>query len=333
MRIKLVFDEELELFCQPLAGSSDVPPTPAGIRSHGADLHWAALGSNDELLARCSVWWTNTPSLYAHRVGLVGHYAATDAESSSVLLDHALRDLARQGATIAIGPMDGSTWRRYRFVIDRGTESPFLLEPNQPAEWVDYFKHAGFRPLARYFSSLNPEIARSGPNLDAVTARLNKRGIHFRPLDMNHFDDDLRAIHRLSLVAFEKNFLYTPIAEPEFLQMYSAIRPLMRPELTLMAWHEDRLIGFGFAIADALRPKQGLPDDTLIVKTVAVDPAYFGRGIGTVLTDLCQQAGSRLGYRRGILALTYEKNVSLRIASRYGEVMRTYALFSRRLNG
>ena len=35
----------------------------------------------------------------------------------------------------AVGPLDGSTWRRYRLVTERGVEPPFFMEPDNPDDW------------------------------------------------------------------------------------------------------------------------------------------------------------------------------------------------------
>ena len=36
---------------------------------------------------------------------------------------------------MAVGPMDGSTWRRYRFITERGAEPAFFLETYNPDVW------------------------------------------------------------------------------------------------------------------------------------------------------------------------------------------------------
>src|SRR5438874_698109 len=111
-------------------------------RSH-ADAHWILDGSNG-VEAHCSLWWSNTPCLSGQRVGIIGHYAAYDADAAMHMLHLACKELARQGCTLAVGPMDGSTNRRYRLVTERGTEPPFFLEPDNADDWPDHFTSSGF---------------------------------------------------------------------------------------------------------------------------------------------------------------------------------------------
>src|ERR1043166_31608 len=94
---------------------------------HAVDAHREVADATGRVVARCSLWWRRTPSLARHRVGLIGHYAASLPEAAGVLLERACGELASVGCTLAVGPMDGSSWRRYRFVTRFGTEPPFFL--------------------------------------------------------------------------------------------------------------------------------------------------------------------------------------------------------------
>src|SRR5512134_3810448 len=108
---------------------------PATLRRDAPDEHWLLPGERGALRARCSLWWTRTPALLGHRVGLIGHYAAPAAAPGAGLLDRACHELAARGCSVAVGPMDGSAWRRYRLITERGTEPTFFLEPDNPDDW------------------------------------------------------------------------------------------------------------------------------------------------------------------------------------------------------
>jgi GNAT superfamily N-acetyltransferase len=97
-----------------------------------------------------------------------------------------------------------------------------------------------------------------------------------------------------------------------------------------MAEQAGRLIGFMFAVPDALEARRG-GSGTVIMKTLAVDPSAAGKGLGGVLFDLAQRSARDLGFRRAIHALIHDANVSGRISGRYARTIRRYALFSRKL--
>jgi GNAT superfamily N-acetyltransferase len=227
--------------------------------------------------------------------------------------------------------MDGNTWRRYRLITERGQEPPFFLEPDNPDDWPDHFRSAGFSPLARYVSALNDDLSVADPRVPEATKRLNADAVQIRPIDLSRFEDELKAVHELSVEAFADNFLYTPITQQEFLSMYAPVRPHLRSQLILLAEKDSRLIGFMFGVPDVMQAKRGQPITTAIAKSMAVRPGRSGAGLGSVLMDSFQQEARSLGFTRVIHALMHEDNRSLKISARFGKPIRQYTLFIREL--
>ena len=297
------------------------------------DRHLLVVDVEGRLCARASCWWRETPALPDSRVGLVGHYAAAAADAAATLLAAATARLAAEGCTIAVGPMDGSTWRRYRFVIERGPEPPFFLEPDNADAAPGQFEAAGFRPIATYISALNADLGRDEPGLDDLRQRFATNGIVIRPFAPGAAETELRRIFELSLETFRHNFLYTPIAEAEFLEMNRRLLPVIRPELVLLAFRADRLIGFLFALPDVLESGRSVTPRTIVIKTVAVAAGRANAGLGRLLVGLAHREARRLGFGRAIHALMHEDNVSRNISRRSATTMRRYALYGRRLGG
>jgi len=283
------------------------------------------------LAARCSLWWTDVPALDDERLGVIGHYGAVDSTAAVPLLDAACGLLAEQGCTRAVGPMDGNTWQRYRLVVERGTEPPFLLEPDNPPEWPAHFADAGFSPLAHYLSALNDDLGRRDPRAAAVADRLAETGVTVRTLDPARFDEELARIHRVAVTSFQKAFLYTPLSETAFAAQYRAIQKLVRPELVLLAEREGDPVGFAFSVPDALEVARGAPSRTVIFKTLAILPDRAYSGLGSFLADRTHESARELGYTRVIHALIHESNHSRAMSQRTGRTIRRYTLFSRAL--
>lgn len=310
---------DLERFCAlPWLGEL----TPENVRMHNSDV-LLTLGAAGKLAGRASLWWSQVPPYPGERIGLIGHYAADDARSAAEILSAACAELARHGCTLVIGPMDGSTWRRYRLLTGRGEEAPFFLEPDNPDDWPLHFQAQGFTPLATYYSSVNEDIRRSWPQ--------RATGFTIRSLDSARVDEELHLLWEMSTRAFAENFLYTPIEEAEFRTMYLKLLPLVRPELVLIAERDKNLAGFCFAIPDMLQARRGVPIDTFIVKTLAVLPEYQGQGLGTLLIARANEAAARLGIRRSIHALMHADNPSRKIGKGFLRDFRRYTLFARRL--
>ncbi len=314
-----------------LPDSSDVARLPpADFAADRADAHIALLDGKC-LAARCSLWWTSPPPHPAERLGIVGHYAARDAAAGRALLEAACATLSARGCTLAVGPMDGNTWRRYRFVTERNGEPPFFLEPDNPDDWPDQFCEGGFTEFARYRSTLNERLERDDPDAVAIARRLAGRGVVIRTLAERRIDEELRRLYRTAMSAFCRAPLYQPFDEAEFRAQYSRLVPLVRPELVLIAEYDGETVGFLFAIPDWAQHRREGRTDTLIIKTVAVVPGRKHAGLGRVLAWDCERRAAASGFRRSIHALMAEPGTSLNISRGYARTMRRYTLFGRRL--
>lgn len=304
---------------------------PAELEAHAPDAHWAVVASDGTVKARCSLWWMYVPHYTNQRVGVIGHFDTTDTSATTRLLTHACEQLAARGATIAIGPMDGNTWRKYRLVTERGSEPPFFLEPDNPDTWPRCFTDAGFAPLATYTSALNTALVGEDPRVARGLERMNSIGVRIRQLDPSRFDEELDRIYEISSVSFRDNFLYTPIAKNEFISMYRKIQPYVQAELVLIAERDGKPVGFLFGIPDMAQAQRGAKIDTFIVKTVAVVPDSGCTGLGSLLVAQSQLIAHQLGYRRAIHALMHETNRSQNISRHYAQTMRRYTLFAKPL--
>jgi GNAT superfamily N-acetyltransferase len=316
---------------QRLVKINTFPPSSDEVTCDDADAHWAVLDASGALAARCSLWWTKVASHHTHRLGMVGHYAARDAASAHSLLTHACTVLAGQGCSLAVGPMDGNTWRRYRFVTDRGTEPSFFMEPDNPDHWPSHFIEQGFSAFARYRSSLNQQLARVDPHAEALARRLEAAGVAIRPLDPAKPAEELDRIYTVSVASFGRGLLYTPLRRNEFVAQYERVLPRVRPDLVLLAEAKGRPVGFVFAVPDWLQADRGQPIDTIVIKTVAVLPERAYGGLGRVLAWHCERLAARCGYTRSIHALMHDRSMSWNISREYARTIRRYTLFARPL--
>ena len=303
--------------------------TSADVSAQRPDATWLAL-ADDTIVARASAWWSAAPKLPGESVGAVGHFAASSADAAKLVLDAACEALRARGATLAIGPMDGNTWRRYRLVIDAGSEPPFFLEPTNPPEWPRWFAHAGWRVHSEYVSSVNDDLSRVDAAGPAKVKAIAARGVTMRELRLDDYDAELRRIYSVARVSFAGAYLYTPLDEDEFVAQYAAARPAVVPSLVTVAEHDGLTVGFCFCIPDVNERLRGQPITTAILKTFAVLPGYSG--LGGALADRTHAEARRLGFTRVIHALMHVSNDRSRaLSKRIAHEIRRYALFERRV--
>ena len=310
-----------------------LPAFEAGnLRRHAPDSHWVLLDEEGMIAGRCSLWWKSVPHHPGHRLGLVGHYATDTAEAAQLLLNQACEELKANRCTLAVGPMDGNTWRHYRFVTESNGAPPFFLEPAQPPDWPRQFTRHGFEPLATYFSAVDERLEQeTDEQAGRAAARVDRLGVALRPIRMDRFETELRAIHAVVTASFQGGFLYQPLSEAEFVAEYLPIRPYVRPELVLLAEHGGRVVGFVFAVPDVLQARAGQSIDTAIIKTLAILPERALAGLGSHLVATTRRSARALGFRRLIHALMHESSKSRGISARYATLFRRYTLFAQAL--
>jgi ribosomal protein S18 acetylase RimI-like enzyme len=257
------------------------------------------------------------------RSGLIGHYAAHEREAGISLLEAAIARLRESRVARVLGPMNGSTWARYRLAMSPMPEAPpFLGEPVNPGGYIEQFSAAGLAPVAHYASTVGP-LTGDEPAREAERAeRVAGRGVRIAPLRLASFRDELDDLHAFSQRAFADNPYFSPVGVEAFVAIYAPMERVLVPELVLLARDAAGALG-GYVL--------GYPDPSgpgrLVIKTLAVDPGMRSIGLGTHLTHLVRRAAHERGLRQAIHALMHITNDSTRIATDGMQLFRRYALF------
>ena len=326
--IRLNADEPMPVF----AAGGVAPLDPVERVRHAPDRHVIVAGDDGTLRARASCWWTATPAIAGERVGLVGHYAAADDESAAAVLHDSCAALAQAGCSLAIGPMDGNTWRRYRWVIERGAAPPFFLEPDNPDSAPAEFVAAGFEVLATYTSAATEDLSQEDPRLTCrgdtshSTGRAHQAARRRTALTPSSAPSiDCRSRRSATTTSTRRS------KKPSSWNRTRVCCPMSIRSSCSLAERGSALVGYLFGVPDVLQRLRGEPVTTFIVKTVAVARGHGVSGLGSVLVGLAQSRAHGRGYTRAIHALMHESNVSRNISRRYARTIRRYALFSRRL--
>lgn len=261
--------------------------------------------------------WRQAPAWDGRRTAALGEFICETAEAGARVLEVAVEQLRAEGFEAVVGPMNGDTWGTHRLVIESDGRPPFLLEPSNPAHYPEAFERAGWSIISRYASA-------EGPLPDSAASDVSPPGFRLEPFDLDRADAELAELHRVSLAAFTRGFLYQPLSLEAFVAQYRPVLPRLDPELVVMARDEaGALQGFLFAIPDLADPS---PDRAVILKTYA----SLKPGLGSSLARRLYARASARGYRRVIHALMHDDNLSARHSARLGAaVFRRYALWGK----
>lgn len=258
--------------------------------------------------------------------GQLGFFEAeNNLDAVKFLFDEVKKYAKSKGFDYLIGPINGSTWKKYRVTLP-SNNPPFLLDNYNKPYYAELFEKCGFETIANYTSSICQNLDRDYSRLDKFSSIFEKKGVKIRKFDQNNFERDIRKIYDVSVKSFVNNFLYTPIEFDDFYKMYEPVKAFLNPEWVLLAENEkDEPIGFIFGFDNLYsRDKK-----SLIIKTLAQIPDYKYRGVGSYLVEFVHKKAHLAGYDNIIHALMHENNVSANILS--GEIYHRYKLYGVKL--
>lgn len=269
----------------------------------------------DKILARAGL-------IYANNRAQIGFFEAiNDINAVRFLFDEIKKYASQKGYDYLIGPINGSTWKKYRVTLP-SNNPPFLLDNYNKPYYAELFEQCGFETIANYTSSVCRNLDRDYSRLDKFEKIFEQKGVKIRKFDPNNFERDIRKIYEVSIKSFVNNFLYTPIEFEEFFKMYEPVKSFLNPEWVLIAENEQNdALAFIFGFDNLYNRRE----KSLIIKTLAQIPDYKYRGIGSYLTEYMHKKAKDAEYDNIIHALMHENNVSANILS--GELYHEYKLY------
>jgi len=284
---------------------------------------------SNEVVGRMAVY--HNPELHypdPHNKTLcIGAYESIDdASVTKALLDKATAIAQEQECTYIIGPMEGSTWYGYRFNVE-GEAARFTMEPLHKAYYPALFEAAGMETIGAYVSQLDDNIIKTTEQLQAGALPEQFNGLHFRHINMEAFEEELERIGSFCLEAFKENFLYTPLAVADFVQLYLPYKSAFKKELVYIAETQNGDID---AILFCMPNYNDPTGSSFIVKTVARKKDSSYRGTGRYMSRLVYEEAHKLNYTKAIHALIYDTNFSKGMSKDFeGKDYKRYALYGR----
>ena len=289
---------------------------------------WVVI-ENDSVLARVVAY--ENPAIpqeigenATKKVLLLGNYECINALDVSQELFKAVWKFATtKGYGKVIGPMSGSTWDNYRFKITGNR--PFLGEAINREYYAQQWISAGFSVAASYHSFMDRDVLFEASALLMREKELMEKGVCFKPIDVNDYENALRKIYEFNALAFSQNEFFTPIALEDFVTKYQKIKSLIDPFWVEMVEAPDgQLVGYLLAYEDKFDPQ----NQTVVLKTVARLSGRDYRGLGLVLARRLNEKAIQRNKKQVIHAYMHQKNPSLHCSETMnGNAFATYQLF------
>lgn len=263
-----------------------------------------------------------------HPIGILGFFESDQNEEiSRQLLEAACQWLKEQGINYVVGPMNFNTWNQYRFITEQGEDPSFLFEPQHKSYYPKLWEAAGFTSKFTYYSGARSDFATLLPYTKPAYEAALKKGFNIRTFDTSRFEEEMRAIHAITIKIFENNLGFIPLSFEEYRYIYEPISKLFDPSLTHFIEKDGQVIGYSYSMADRLFPEQ----KRVILKTMGLLPEWQGQHLGAALAHAQHTEMQHQGFEEIIYALIADGNAISKMEYPGARIIRRYTLYEKKL--
>ncbi len=184
-------------------------------------------------------------------IGHWGMFEALDGVAAAALIAQAEEWLRGEGMTRSMGPISLSIWDEPGLLISGFEQPPMVMMGHHLAAyqgWIDGAGYAKAKDLLTYEVDIRPPA-------EGVMARLAAAGernprIVLRPVDKSNFERDSAIILNLLNDAWSDNWGYVPLTPDEIAYAGKKLKPIIFPEMVLIAEIDGEPVAFMLTIPD-----------------------------------------------------------------------------------
>jgi hypothetical protein len=195
----------------------------------------------------------NYVEFHQERVGFFGFFESIDdREVTEALLSRVQGWVKERGMEKIIGPMNPSTNDECGLLVNGFDAPPCLMMPYNPRYYPSLLEGIGLKKKMDLYAYLLEESSFLFDRLDRITERLRKREpqLHIRPINLRHFDEELKIVKEIYNQAWSKNWGFVPLTDEEINLLAKELKPLVVSDLVLFADWGDEPVGFSVSLPD-----------------------------------------------------------------------------------
>jgi GNAT superfamily N-acetyltransferase len=288
---------------------------------------------------------------HGDHVGFYGFFeSVNDQAVANALFDTAVQWLRAKGFDTMRGPMSPSVNDECGLLVHGFDTPPALMMPHNPPYYVDLTERAGLTKAMDLLVYQSTSTEMPERLVRAVTLVAQRKGITLRALDMKRFGAEIEIIKRLYNRAWEKNWGFVPLTDPEFDHLAKQLKPVVVPELICFAEANGDTIGFAAALPDLNVALKKNPSGRLFpgilkilwharkitrlrILLLGVLPQYRSTGVDALMYHWIWEKGVGKGYSWGEAGWILENNAAMNnAATRLGfRHYKTYRVYDKRL--
>jgi GNAT superfamily N-acetyltransferase len=289
------------------------------------------------------------------RTGFFGFFEClADCAVARELLDTAAKWLKTRDIEIMRGPMNPSTNYECGFLLEGFDSPPMVMMTYTPAYYLDYMERCGMttaRNLYAYITVIRDVAA--GARLERLAAAVKARvpGLTVRPANMRQFPQEVEAVQEIYNSAWNHNWGFVPMTAAETGALAKRLKPLIVPELMIMAEVNGKPAAFFVAVPDynqvlgklngALGPV-GIAKflwysrkiNAIRVMAMGVSAEFRKKGIEGLLYLESFKAAVQKGYERAEFSWILEDNILMQRGCELmgGKLYKKYRIYEKKIS-
>jgi hypothetical protein len=286
---------------------------------------------------------------HQEKVGFFGFFESTvNAEVAEILLSRVEAWLKEHGMERMIGPMNPSTNDECGLLVEGFDTSPCLMMPYNPRYYPSLLESFGLKKAMDLYAYWVEDSPFFHDRLTRIAEKMRKREpqLQVRPIDLRHFDEELKVVKEIYNHAWSKNWGFVPLTEEEIDDLAKNLKPLVVPDLILFAYWGEEPIGFSVSLPDYnevlkhLNGKVGLLGGLKFlyysrkirkvrVMLLGVKHAFQKKGVEGLLYFETFRRGTQKGYFQAECSWILEKNLLMQhgIEAMGGKRYKTYRIY------
>jgi GNAT superfamily N-acetyltransferase len=300
-----------------------------------ADAEFFLAACNGEVVGRIgAIVNYNHNKEHNENIGFFGFFECINDQSvANALFDKAKEYLVSHDVKAIRGPVNPSINDEVGLLIEGFDLSPTILMTYNPPYYIGLIEKYGFQKVKDLYAyDLNQDEVYS-EKFNRVAELVKKRdSLTFRSLNMKDFDNEVKLVKKIYNGAWVYNWGAVPMTDEEFDALAADLKPVVVPDLVIIAEKQGGPIGFALSLPDinvALKyNKSGMLLTGLyhmytkkkLIKRVriivlGVLPEYKSTGAASVLFYETAVRARSLGYYYGEASWILEDNVMMNRAA------------------
>ncbi|HDH50933.1 MAG TPA: N-acetyltransferase [Nitrospirae bacterium] len=281
------------------------------------------------------------------KAGFFGFFDCVDEISAALpLIEKARQWLKQKGMVVLRGPMNFSSNEEWGSLIEGFDESPMIMMPYNFPYYKDLFENCGLTKAKDLFAYIIDIPDKLPEKTYRVASIAEKHGVKVRPLNIKAFDEEMATFKSIYNSAWGKNWGFIPMTDEEIDHMAEKLKPIIIPDLTLIAECDGEAAGFmmllpdfnfalkklngrlfPFGIFKALWYSRRIKD--LRILLLGVKEKYRRRGVDAFMFIEGLKTIKKLGYKRAEFSWILEDNYPVQkiIGMAGGRLYKKYRIY------